>query len=366
MADFSQAPDLDAEEDGGGPVKSFLEHLEDFRWLLIKCAITLGLAMMVCLCGANYVIAIIKWPLSRAHVSYPGTNQVVSVSFGTNHLGNYAITAEQRQLLGTSPTNRFATITVEPALIGTNQVLGWRVTDDPAALEDMRRMHVELVNLSPAGGFFVAVQVAFYGGLLLAAPFMLYFIANFVFPALRIIERKYIYRALLIGGGLFIVGVAFCYFVLMPVALAASQIYSQWLGLGAYQWRAEEYISFVCKFMLGMGLGFELPVVILTLVKLDILSYTTLRKMWRYMIVINLILGALLTTPEVVTQVLMAVPLYLLYEITVWIAWYWEQPNRARALRGMALLVLALMLLMGGLVWFGWVHHWPWLRMPWH
>ena len=52
--------------------------------------------------------------------------------------------------------------------------------------------------------------------------------------------------------------------------------------------------------------------------------------MWRYMIVINLILGALLTTPEVITQVLMAVPLYLLYEITVWIAWYWDQPDRTK------------------------------------
>jgi sec-independent protein translocase protein TatC len=136
---------------------------------------------------------------------------------------------------------------------------------------------------------------------------------------------------LFIGGGLFLIGVSFCYFVLMPVALAASQMYSQWLGLGAMQWRAEEYISFVCKFMLGMGLGFELPVVILTLVKIGVLNYRMLRSMWRYMIVINLVLGAVLTTPEVVTQVLMAVPLYMLYEVTVWIAWYWEWRDQKRA-----------------------------------
>jgi len=179
----------------------------------------------------------------------------------------------------------------------------------------------------------VAFQVAFYGGMVLASPFILYFVASFVFPALRLKERKYIYRALFVGGGLFLIGVSFCYFVLMPVALAASQMYSQWLGLGAFQWRAEEYISFVCKFMLGMGLGFELPVVILTLVKIGVLNYRTLRAMWRYMIVINLILGAVLTTPEVVTQVLMAVPLYMLYEITVWIAWYWEWRDRKRALQ---------------------------------
>ena len=170
-------------------------------------------------------------------------------------------------------------------------------------------MHIDLINLSPAGGFFVAFQVALYGGMVLASPFIFYFIASFVFPALKIQERKYIYRGLFIGGGLFLVGVSFCYFILMPVALAASQMYSQWLGLGAMQWRAEDYISFVCKFMLGMGLGFELPVVILTLVKIGVLNYRTLSKAWRYMIVINLILGAVLTTPEVITQVVMAVPL---------------------------------------------------------
>jgi sec-independent protein translocase protein TatC len=108
-------------------------------------------------------------------------------------------------------------------------------------------------------------------------------------------------------------------------------MYSNWLGFGALQWRAEDYISFVCKFILGMGLGFELPVVLLTLVKLGVLSYKTLRGMWRYMIVINLVLGEVLTTPEVLTQILMAVPLYMLYEITVWVAWYWDRREKKRA-----------------------------------
>lgn len=364
MAEHSQEPEVETGDEGGGPVKSFLEHLEDFRWLLIKCVVTVGLTMLICLIGANYVIAVIKWPLSRGSVSYPGTNQVVSVNFGTNHIGNYPVTTEQQVFLGTG-SNHLAALTIEPVRVGTNQVLGWRVLDDPALTNDMTRMHVDLVNLSPAGGFFVAVQVALYGGIVLAAPVLLYFIADFVFPALRIRERKYVYRAIFIGGGLFLLGVSFCYFILMPVALMASQMYSQWLGLGALQWRAEEYISFVCKFMLGMGLGFELPVVILTLVKIGVLSYGTLRKIWRYMIVICLVLGAFLTTPEVVTQVLMAGPLYLLYEVTVWIAWYWEQPDRAKARRMLVLLVLLLAAVAAGL-WAGWHYGVPWARMHWH
>jgi len=130
---------------------------------------------------------------------------------------------------------------------------------------------------------------------------------------------------------LFLFGVAFCYVALMPIALAASQKYSQWLGFSAFQWKADDYISFVCKFMLGMGLGFEMPVVILTLVKIGVLNYRLLSKGRRYMIVINLVLGALLTTPEVITQLIMFLPLQLLYEISIWIAWYWERQERKRA-----------------------------------
>ena len=80
-----------------------------------------------------------------------------------------------------------------------------------------------------------------------------------------------------------------------------------------------------------MGIGFQMPVVLLTLVKIGVLNYRLLSKMRRYMIVINLVLGAILTTPEVVTQILMAIPLQILYEVSVWIAWYWERRDRKRA-----------------------------------
>ena len=205
-------------------------------------------------------------------------------------------------------------------------------------------MHVDLVNLSPAGGFVVAFQVALYGGMVLASPFILYFIAEFVFPALKMKERKHVYRALFVGGGLFFIGVAFCYFILMPVALAAAQMYSNWLGLGAMQWRAEEYISFVCKFMLGMGLGFELPVVILTLVKIGVLNYR--------MLVHGAALhdrhqpgsgrGADDAGSRHADGHVRAVA--MLYELTVWIAWYWDQSDRARARRQLLLALLIVML----------------------
>src|SRR6185312_9275274 len=354
---------LDQEQEGG-PVKSFLDHLEDLRWVLIKSAATLAVAMLFCLCGANYVIKVIKWPLSRAPVHYPAENQVVAVNLGEVHLGTYQLGPQQQKTFALS-TNRFVTIQIEPTTIGTNQYIAWHVDTNSAAIEAAKRAQIELINLSPAGGFVVAFQTAFYGGMVLAGPFIFYFIATFVFPALKLTERKYVYRAIFYGGGLFIAGVAFCYFVLMPIALSASQMYSEWLGLGAYQWKAEDYISFVCKFMLGMGLGFELPVVILTLVKIGVIGYPTLAGARRYMIVINLILGAVLTTPEVITQLTMFVPLQGLYEISVWIAWYWDQPDRAKARRRL-IMALCGFVVLGVLLWLGYQYGLPWLMQQLH
>ena len=354
---------LDQEQEGG-PVKSFLDHLEDLRWVLIKSAATLAVAMLFCLCGANYVIKIIKWPLSRAPVHYPSEKQIVAVNLGEVRLGTYQLSPDQQKAFALG-TNRFVTIQIEPAAIGTNQYFSWRVDTNRAALEAARRAQIELINLSPAGGFIVAFQTAFYGGMVLAGPFIFYFIATFVFPALKLNERKYVYRAIFYGGGLFIAGVAFCYFVLMPIALSASQMYSEWLGLGAYQWKAEDYISFVCKFMLGMGLGFELPVVILTLVKIGIIDYSTLSRARRYMIVINLVLGAVLTTPEVITQVTMFVPLQGLYELSVWVAWYWDQPDRAKAKRRL-IMALCGFIILAVLLWLGYQHGLPWLMQQLH
>ena len=84
--------------------------------------------------------------------------------------------------------------------------------------------------------------------------------------------------------------------------------------------------------------------------------------MWRYMIIINMVLGAVLTTPEVLTQVLMAVPLYLLYEASVWVAWYWEQPAGSRARRIFLVLLAVVLLVLAGV---GFKLGWPWLLRHW-
>lgn len=332
MADETEAERLDLEEqeeEEGGPVKSFLEHLEDLRWVLIKCISVAGVAMLGCLLAGNYVVRVLEWPLARAPIGHHGKAQTVRVTFGTNQIGYFHVSTNDpvASLVG---TNQYVRMEIVPVAVGTNLVLGVTAQPDTeeAAGGPKRRLPIEIINLTPAGSFIVATKVAFYGGIVVAAPFIFYFVAQFVFPALRMREKKYVYRGLGFGFGLFATGVCFCYFVLMPIALAASAQYAEWLGFTANQWRAEEYIGFVCKFMLGMGLGFELPVVVLTLVKLGILNYSILASARRYVIVICFVLGAILTTPEVITQVLMAMPLLLLYEVSVWVAWYWERKEK--------------------------------------
>jgi len=268
--------------------------------------------------------------LRNTKVTFPGTNQVWTVFWGTNILKTVVLTDEQQASFATGPKHHVG-LKLDLLPNGTNGFIVGLREDPTADLSKAKRMNIALINLSPIGGFWVALQVSLYGGTVLASPFIFYFIAGFIFPALRMKEKHYVYRGLGFGLLLFAMGVCFTYFILLPVALAASAMYSSWLGFEANQWLAESYISFVCKFMLGMGIGFQMPVVILTLVKIGVLNYTILSKMRRYMIVINLILGALLTTPEVITQVMMAIPLQMLYECSVWIAWYWERKDRKRA-----------------------------------
>src|SRR5438105_9053675 len=100
MADEPVAESLDKhEEEEGGPVKSFLEHLEDLRWVLIKSLVALSITVLLCLIAGPHVVAILKWPLARAKFSYPGTNQVLTVLFGTNRLGVFPLTPDQQHVL---------------------------------------------------------------------------------------------------------------------------------------------------------------------------------------------------------------------------------------------------------------------------
>lgn len=327
MSDFTEDPQSQDAEEGGGPVKGFLDHLEDFRWLLVKCATALGVCFIICLYAIPQIVWVLKWPLQRAALvrASPDERRTM-VRLGTNTVGTLQLETNRIGSLDLG-TNWFSVIQLEPVAFGSNIFLTVRAEPNPP-VSTMLKSATDLVYLDPAAPFMSSMQLAFYGGILMGSPFIFFFVAQFVLPALKIKEKKYVLRASFVGVGLFLSGVAFCYFYVMAKALKFAEWWALWMGVKVPEWRAETYFSFVTKFMLGMGLGFELPVVLLALVKIGLLDYKTLRGMWRYMIVINLVLGAVLTTPEVYTQVVMAVVLQFLYETSVWIAWYWERKAR--------------------------------------
>jgi sec-independent protein translocase protein TatC len=330
MGEPSDEPQPDEEVEGGA-VKSFLEHLEDLRWMLIKSAAATLAGMMVCLFAVNHLVSILTWPLKRAeyrHIVFmpENTNTVVHFRLGGKALNTIELGGNQIGSLNFG-TNRHVTVQLEPVTMGSNTFLAMRTVESDS---DEGTVGPQLVYMGPSAPFLSALHLAFFGGLILASPFVLYFVGEFVMPALKIVEKKYFLRAFWFGTILFLAGISVAYFVIMPPAIKFAEVTAQLMGISSQIWKAEDYFSFVVKFMLGMGLGFELPVVLLALVKIGLLNYSKLKAMRRYMIVGNLILGALLTTPEPFTQVIMAVALQLLFEVAVWIAWYWEREEKRR------------------------------------
>lgn len=326
-----QRPDLEPEppEEEGGPVKPFLEHLEDFRWTLIKCVTALVISMIICLVASNRLVALLTWPLSHAQQLSTARNPTVTVWLGTNLIGRLP----PDQLTGPlQSSNAPAAVTLVPELIGTNLVLTLRpdASTDPHVTQ--ARNLVALKNYSPTGPFEVALSLMLFGGLGLASPFLLLFIGQFVLPAMRVVEKRFLYRAAAVGGLLFLTGVAFCYFIIMQVMLLMTVEFSRWMGFSADEWRAEDYIGFMLKFLLGAGLSFQLPVVILTLVRVGLVSVATLSRIRPYFIVGNLVFCAIVTpSGDPVTLLLLAVPLHMLYEISVLIAWFWARRERREA-----------------------------------
>jgi len=330
MADKPEGARPDGEETEGGPVKTFLEHLEDLRWTLIKVTVSLAVAMLVCLVGGNYLVRLLTYPLRVAtRWQSSKASDTVAIYWGTNVVGRFART-DLAGVLPTHSTNASA-FAVVPKQVGGETVLTLQAEPGSQAPSDAGTF-VFLKNYGPISAFMVAIKLALYGGLLLALPFMLYFVGQFVLPALKVHEKEFVLRAIGIGGFLFLLGLGFCYFVMLEVALTAAVQFSGWLGFGADEWRAEDYISFVCIFMLVMGVSFELPILILALVKIGLLDYKKLGSFRAYWVVIELVICAFLTpSGDPFTMFLMAIPLQLLYEISVLISWYWARRDRKRA-----------------------------------
>ncbi len=203
----------------------------------------------------------------------------------------------------------------------------------PSAALNAKGNVVFMRSLKPTETFMLAIKLSVFAGIIISFPFLLYFILQFVLPGLKQNERKALWPALIIGFGLFLLGVFFCYFLVLPKALDFFYTYSGGMGV-ENEWRIGDYITFTTQFTLIFGLAFELPVVVMTLVKIGLLSYQTMSNTRSYAVLSIFIVGAIITpTGDALTLSLLAVPMCLLYEMCIWLAYF----NRKKELAAEAL-----------------------------
>ena len=166
--------------------------------------------------------------------------------------------------------------------------------------------------------FFTAVKISLFAGFFFSLPFILYQAWAFIAPGLYENEKKMVLPFVFWGTIMFLVGAAFAYYIVFPVGFKVLVTFGG--GEFTAMPRISEYVSFFGKLMLGFGIAFEMPVVTYFLAKLGLVTDKTLKDFSRYAIVIIFILAAILTPPDLFSQLAMAAPLLILYGVSILIA----------------------------------------------
>ncbi len=350
--------------------KPFLEHLEDLRIVITRVVLTLLIAMGFCFAFRNELMEIIRRPVE----------QVWQVSQEEKMPSNLALDTWEAAKKAERDTANFSSGQrdyyfehLDPGgklklKFHTDSVRYYRAAIDmentdesgerfikefPGISDDMRsQLHalldgekrpdvavdsrgklVLMQALNPTEGFMLSIKLSLFAGIVLAFPLLLLFTLQFILPGLKKKEKRALWPAMIIGFGLFLAGVMFSYFFVLPKVLDFFYNYSQQMGV-TNEWRIGYYISFATQFTLIFGLAFELPVVVMTLVKLGVLNYEIMRNTRSYAILAIVVIAALITpTPDVATLAFLAVPMILLYEICIWLSFFHKRKQREQEIR---------------------------------
>ena len=185
---------------------------------------------------------------------------------------------------------------------------------------------INLQVLKVQAVFVIKLELSLIAGIIFSLPYIFYQIWSFVAPGLLEKERRYVVPVILFATLSFLAGSAFAYFVIIPFAL------DFFLGLApasvTNNIALDFYFGFMVRIIMVFGIVFELPVVSLLLTKLGILTPQFLKKYRRYAIVIFFVLAAVLTPPDPTTQILLAIPLVLLYEVTIWVSYFFRKKEK--------------------------------------
>lgn len=264
-------------KNSAGAEMSFLDHLEALRWHLVRSAIVvvaLGIALFLM---KEFVFD--------------------TIILGPKHTGflTYRLMCRFSHLIGA----------------GDNLCIN--------------SIPFSLINTELAGQFTMHMWIAFVGGLIIAFPYVLFEIWRFIKPALSNIERNSTTGFVFFSSVLFLSGVLFSYFMIVPLTINF---------LGSYQVSSEisntitldSYISTVTTLTLATGLVFELPIVVYFLTRFGIISPAFMRQYRKHAVVVILIVGAIITpSPDISSQLLVSIPLYMLYELSIFVSKYVER-----------------------------------------
>ena len=348
--------------------KPFLEHLEDLRIVITRVVLTLLIAMGFCFAFRNELMEIIRRPVEQVwlvsqkekmpvgsvkldleswemakkaerdtadfssgqrdfyfkHIDPQGTR---NLKFHTDSVRYYraAIDMENSYQSGSTFIDGFPGIS-DDMRIQLNALMDEDKRPDAAV--DSRGKLVLMQALNPTEGFMLSIKLSLFAGIVLSFPLLLLFTLQFILPGLKKNEKRTLWPAMIIGFGLFLAGVFFSYFFVLPKVLDFFYNYSQQMGV-TNEWRIGYYISFATQFTLIFGLAFELPVVVMTLVKLSVLNYEIMRNTRSYAILAIVVIAALITpTPDVATLAFLAVPMILLYEMCIWLSYFHKRKQR--------------------------------------
>lgn len=182
----------------------------------------------------------------------------------------------------------------------------------------VEEIHIELINIQLASQFLLHMSTAFWAGILLASPYIIYTVFGFISPALYDRERRNFQKILIPAFFLFWAGILLNYYLIFPLSFRFLATY-QVSELVENKISLNSYISTFTTLSFLLGAAFEIPVVVYLLGKLKLIRAAILRKFRKHAIVVILILAAIITpTSDIFTLLLVSIPLYLLYELSIW------------------------------------------------
>lgn len=251
---------------------SFLDHLEDLRWLLIR--ITVGVLVISCL--SYFIIDYIF-------------DEIIFAPIHTDFI-TYRLFCELTTYLG---------------------------TDDGGMC--IKEMPFIIQSTEMGGQFSIFIWTCITAGFILGFPYILWEIWKFISPALYEKEKKNAVWFILSASILFFVGVLFGYYLILPLSVNFFGGFNV-SSVIKNEFNVDNYIGMVKTSVISCGLIFELPIIIYFLTKIGLVTAQSLRQYRRYSIVIILIVAAIITPPDILSQIIVSIPLLVLYEVSIFIA----------------------------------------------